>query len=356
VQSPIDRSSISLQLLESGDSAVTTQQKPIESGFGAASTAEEVIAGIDLTGKTAIVTGGYSGLGRETARVLRAAGATVIVPARNLEKAAKALTGIDVEIQPMDLLDPASIDAFAQRFLATGRPLHILVNSAGIMAWPLTRDARGYEAQFATNHLGHFQLTARLRSALIAAKGARVVSVSSWGHHLSPVIFDDPNFERHEYERWIAYGQSKTANSLFAVTLDERDQQYGVRAFAAHPGAVLNTGLSTYVTREEREAIGVIDHEGKPVLDPSQNKKTVQQGASTFVWCATSPQLEGMGGVYCENTDIALVDTSGPATPDTIGESQDRGGVMPYAIDPDAGHRLWALSEQLLHIGELQPT
>jgi NAD(P)-dependent dehydrogenase (short-subunit alcohol dehydrogenase family) len=335
---------------------VATQQIPINSGFGAASTAEEVIAGIDLTGKTAIVTGGYSGLGKETARVLRSAGATVIVPARNLEKAAKALTGIDVEIQPMDLLDPASIDAFAQRFLATGTPLHILVDSAGIMAWPLTRDARGFEAQFATNHLGHFQLAARLRSALIAAKGARVVSVSSWGHHFSPVIFDDPNFERHAYDRWVAYGQSKTANILFAVTLDEQEQKNGVRAFSAHPGAIVETGLATYVNREELEALGFIDHEGKPVLDPSRNKKTVEQGASTFVWCATSPQLDGMGGVYCENTNIASVDSSGPVTPETMGESQVRGGVMPYAIDPEAGHRLWTLSGQLLHIGELQPT
>lgn len=333
---------------------MSTKQLPIESGFGAASTADDVITGIDLTGKTTIVTGGYSGLGRETARVLRAAGATVIVPTRSLEKAAAAMKGIDVELQPMDLLDPASIDAFAQRFLATKKPLHILVTSAGIMAYPLTRDARGFEAQFATNHLGHFQLAARLRPALMAANGSRVVSVSSWGHHYSPVIFDDPNFARREYDRWAAYGQSKTANILFAVALDERDQKHGVRAFSVHPGAILDTGLATYVTREELEAGGVIDHDGKPILDPIRGLKTVEQGASTLVWCATSPQLDEMGGVYCENTNIASLDTSDPMAKRTIGDARIRAGVMPYAIDSATAHRLWALSEQLLHIGELQ--
>jgi len=160
----------------------STPQTPIGSGFDAASTADDVLKRIDLTGKVAIVTGGYSGIGLETARALRAAGAAVIVPARDVERAATALKGKgDIEIQEMDLLAPASIDAFAERFLATGQPLHILVNSAGIMASPLARDARGYESQFATNHLGHFHLVSRLRPALRQANGARVVSMSSWG-------------------------------------------------------------------------------------------------------------------------------------------------------------------------------
>ncbi|MFE0515094.1 SDR family NAD(P)-dependent oxidoreductase, partial [Streptomyces sp. NPDC058964] len=166
---------------------MTTAQQPLPSGFGAASTAEDVIRGIDLTGKVAVVTGGYSGIGLEAARVLRAAGAEVVVPARDVTRAREALKEVDgAETEPMDLIDPSSVDAFAGKFLASGRPLHILVNSAGIMATPLTRDARGYEAQFATNHLGHFRLVARLWPALVAAGGARVVSVSSRGIRFSP--------------------------------------------------------------------------------------------------------------------------------------------------------------------------
>ena len=243
-----------------------TPQVPIGSGFNSASTAAEVIKGIDLAGKTAIVTGGYSGLGRETTRELRAAGARVIVPARDPERATAALAGIDVEIEPMDLLDPVAIDAFAERYLTSCQPLHILVNSAGIMANPLTRDARGYESQFATNHLGHFQLTVRLWPALTKANGARVVSVSSWGHHFSPVVFDDLNFERRDYNPWVAYGQSKTANILFAVALDECGKKDGVRGFSLHPGSIPGTGLQKYLSVEEQRAAGVIDEQGKPIL------------------------------------------------------------------------------------------
>jgi len=326
-----------------------TSQKPIGSGFSSASTADDVIKGVDLSGKIAIVTGGYSGLGRETARVLRSAGANVIVPARDLVKAATAFEGLDgVEIEAMDLLDPASIDAFAERFLASGRPLHILVNSAGIMASPLARDARGYESQFATNHLGHFQLATQLWLALRRADGARVVSVSSWGHHYSPVVFDDPNFERREYDRWKAYGQSKTANILFAVALDERGEADGVRAFSCHPGSIIDTGLGKHLSREELRTAGVIDESGKPILDPGKNLKTVEQGASTSVWCATSPQLNGMGGVYCENNDIAVLESIDPATGWKLGDSTLHNGVMPYAVDPKAADRLWKLTERLL--------
>jgi NAD(P)-dependent dehydrogenase (short-subunit alcohol dehydrogenase family) len=330
---------------------MSTPQAPIGSGFGAASTAEEIIRGRDLRGKVAIVTGGYSGLGRETARVLRAAGAAVIVPTRDLGRATAALKGIDgIEIEAMDLLDPASIDGFADRFLATRRPLHILVNSAGIMACPLTRDARRYESQFATNHLGHFQLTARLWPALRQANGARVVSVSSWGHRYSPVVFDDPNFERRDYDRWSAYGQSKTANVLFARALDERGQAEGVRAFSLHPGGILGTGLEKHVTREELLAFGAIDKDGKPVRDPARNLKTIEQGAATSVWCATSPQLDGMGGIYCENCDIAppvSKELEAKARGDTT-RPPGAMGVMPYATDLEAAERLWNLSERLL--------
>jgi NAD(P)-dependent dehydrogenase (short-subunit alcohol dehydrogenase family) len=324
------------------------QQQPLHSGFDAASSAEDVIKGIDLTGKVAVVTGGYSGIGLETVRVLRAAGAEVVVPARDTERARAALKGIDgVETATMDLLDPASIDAFAERFLDSGRPLHILVNSAGVMATPLTRDARGYEVQFATNHLGHFQLVARLRPALRRAHGARVVSVSSWGHRFSPVLFDDPHFEHHEYDRWVAYGQSKTANILFALGLDERGKADGIRAFALHPGSIVDTGLKKYLAEEDLRAAGVLDADGRPILDPERQLKTVEQGAATSVWCATSPLLEGRGGVYCENSDIAPPMPAEEGREWSLGTRSSKAGVVPYAVDPTAVDRLWELSERL---------
>lgn len=324
---------------------MATLQKPIGSGFGAASTAADVIKGIDLSSKVAIVTGGYSGIGVETARTLRAAGARVIVPARDRDKAATALQGIDVEIETMDLLDPVSIDAFAEKFLASGRPLHILVNSAGIGGAPLTRDTRGYELHFATNHLGHFQLVMRLWPALRQANGARVVAVSAWAHSRSPIVFDDLQFERRDYTPWKGYGQSKTANILFALALDERARVHGVRAFSLHPGSIVNTGLSKYLSPDLLRAAGLLDKDGNPIIDPAKNLKTVEQGAATSVWCATSPQLDGMGGVYCHNSDIA------PRVSDKIAANQFGSmalGVMPHAVDPQAADRLWHVSEELL--------
>jgi NAD(P)-dependent dehydrogenase (short-subunit alcohol dehydrogenase family) len=329
---------------------MSTRQAPIGSGFGASTTASEVISGSDLSGKTAVVTGGYSGLGLQTSRALSSAGAKVIVPARDHEKAATALRDLaDVEIQEMDLLDPASVDAFADRFVSSGQPLHMLVDSAGIMATPLRRDERGYESQFATNHLGHFQLTSRVWPALRQADGARVVSVSSRGHELSPVVFEDPNYEHRQYDRWSAYGQSKTANVLFAVALDRRGQTEGVRALSLHPGGIIDTGLAKYLSDTELRALGAIDDEGKPVIDPARDFKTPEQGAATSVWCATSRQLDGLGGVYCENCDIApladenaLARLGGTPQPD-----QMPSGVMPYAVDTEAADRLWDLSEQL---------
>jgi len=324
-----------------------TKQLPIGSGFGAASTTADVISGIDLSGKIAIVTGGYSGLGLETVRTLRSAGAQIIVPARDDNKAKNALQGIDgIEIETMDLLDPGSIDDFAGRFLATGRPLHLLIHSAGIMASPLVRDARGYESQFATNHLGHFQLTARLWPALSQAGGARVVSVSSKGHRYSPVRFEDPHFERGDYDRWAAYGQSKTANILFALELDKRGREAGVRAFSVHPGSIAGTGLEKHLSLEELVAGGVLDEHGQPILDPARQLKTVEQGAATIVWCAASPALEGIGGVYCENCEVAqLMIESGQGT--SMQDGTRLSGVLPYAVDPAAAERLWKLSEQL---------
>ncbi|HEY4143559.1 oxidoreductase [Pinirhizobacter sp.] len=325
-------------------------QKPIQSGFDAASTAADVIHGIDLTGKIALVTGGYSGIGVETVRALAHAGAHVIVPTRNETKAAQTLAGIsNTRIEPMDLTDPASIDAFASRFVATGQPLHMLINSAGIMATPFERDARGYEIQFATNHLGHFQLTRGLLPALQRAQGARVVSVSSWGHRYSPVVFDDIHFERREYNPWAAYGQSKTANILFAVELDARYQANGIRAFAVHPGLIIDTGLGKHMSREDLKSAGVIDEDGKPILDPSRNLKTVPQGAATSVWCAVSPQLDGLGGVYAENADISPIHQGEVSTSnDARARTSGANGVLPYAIDESSARHLWDASESML--------
>ncbi len=319
---------------------MATLQAPMGSGFGWASTAREVLGSRSLKDVVAIVTGGYAGIGLETTRVLSDAGATVVVPVRTPEKAKQAVLGIArVELVPMDLAEPASIDAFAERFVASKRPLDLLINNAGIMAAPLTRDARGYESQFATNHLGHFHLTARLWPTL--AKGARVISLSSRGHHRSGVDFEDTMFERRPYDKWVAYGQAKTANVLFAVGLDARGQKHGVRAFAVHPGGIL-TDLIRHLSDEELEAMGVMSRTAppggvlhSPITDNATTRfKSVEQGAATQVWAATSPKLEGMGGVYCEDCDVAA-----------IVEETGGSGVRRYAIDPALAEQLWTRSE-----------
>jgi NAD(P)-dependent dehydrogenase (short-subunit alcohol dehydrogenase family) len=316
---------------------VRTPQIAIGSGFGPFTTTTDLIAGVDLTGKVAIVTGGYSGLGLETAKILAGAGARVIVPARDQDKAKRALAATPgITLDSLDLMDPASIDGFAARFLATGKPLDLLVNSAGFMSNDLIRDSRGYEAQFSTNHLGHFQLTARLWPALRRAPRARVVAVSSRGHRFGGVDFDDPNFERRAYDRWAAYAQSKTANALFALGLDDFGQAHGVRAFSVHPGTIM-TDFSRNATKEELRSFGIYDAEGNLIIDPVRGAKTVEQGAATIVWCAVSPQLYGFGGVYCEDCEIAGENPSGDAGP----------GVRPWASGPELARRLWTLSERL---------
>ncbi|MFF2908376.1 SDR family NAD(P)-dependent oxidoreductase [Paenibacillus sp. NPDC057934] len=258
---------------------------------------------------------------------------------RNIEKGQAALSGIPgVELDTMDLMDPASVDSFAERFLATGRPLHILINSAGIMATPLRRDARGYESQFSTNHLGHFQLTARLWPALEQENGARVVAVSSRGHRLGSVDLDDPNFEHREYDKWKAYGQSKSANILFALELDKRGKSRSVRAFSVHPGLIPDTGLGRDLTAEEIGPRPVKDEQGRSLTnEQNAHFKTIEQGAATSVWCAVSTQLDGLGGVYCEDVDIAK------AVP---ADSLEPSGVRPWAIDPELAVGLWTLSEK----------
>jgi NAD(P)-dependent dehydrogenase (short-subunit alcohol dehydrogenase family) len=322
-----------------------TKQKPLNSGFGPTTTAVEALGGRNLAGKTAIVTGGYSGIGLETTRVLSEAGATVIVPARSPEKARTTLAALSrIELAALDLVEPASIDAFAEAFVAGGRPLHLLINNAGIMAAPLSRDSRGNESQFSANHLGHFQLTVRLWPALVQAKGARVVALSSRGHRFSGVDFDDPNFERRPYDKWKAYGQSKTANALFAVGLERRGQTHGVRAFAVHPGTITATDLSRHLTDEDVKASHLVRRpDGSLEPDPAYYRrvKTIPQGAATTIWCATSPQLDGLGGVYCEDCDIAEVIPGDFSLPT---------GVAPWACDPELADRLWKLSERLTRV------
>lgn len=324
---------------------IRTPQQPLGSGYGATTTAAEIMQGVNLSGKTAIVTGGYAGIGLGTVRALTDAGATVIVPARTPEKARQNLAGIpNVEQGYMDLMDPESIDAFAKGFLASGRSLDLLINNAGIMAPPLERDARGYESQFSANHLGHFQLTARLWPALLASGAARVVELSSRGHQYGPVDFDDPNFERRPYDRWGGYGQSKTANILFAVALDRLGAAHGIRAFAVHPGGII-TDLARHMTVEEMAPYGITPEilasgtiPDRLLVSHGGDLKTVEQGTATTLWAATSPQLAGKGGVYAEDGDLAAVRTP---------ETTDRYGVAPYAIDPENAERLWTLSEDL---------
>lgn len=316
-----------------------TPQQPIGSGFGPRTTAAEALAGIDLSGKLAVLTGGYSGLGLETARALAGAGAAVVVPARRPEHAREALAqaGVEAEVGTLDLGDLDSVRAFATAFLDSDRPIDLLINNAAIMANPETRVGPGWESQFATNHLGHFALANHLWPALAAAPdGARVVALSSSGHKRSPVVFDDIMFDRRPYEKWQAYGQAKSANSLFAVQLDQLGADAGVRAFAVHPGGIL-TPLQRHLSKEEMMDFGWIDAEGN-VLET--RFKTPEQGASTTVWAATSAQLDGKGGVYCEDCDVAA-----PTDP----ESEDARvrGVDAHAIDRDAAARLWEVSAAL---------
>ncbi|SFW73383.1 SDR family NAD(P)-dependent oxidoreductase [Chitinophaga sancti] len=311
------------------------------SGFNATSTTSDVIKGIDLTGKIAIVTGGNTGIGLETTKTLAAAGATVIVPARDTAKAKRNLASVaNVEIEPMDLMDPTSIDTFAEKFLASDRPLHLLINNAGIMWVPLRKDSRGIESQLATNYLAQFQLTARLWNALKKAGGARVINVSSHGHQFAPFNFEDPNFLNREYETLQAYGQSKTATNLFALELDNLAKAYNVRAYSLHPGSIGGTELGREAPLELFQKMGFCDAEGNLLPDVAASLKTIPQGAATTVWCATSALLNNIGGVYCEDGDVAelTADTSMPT------------GVNPYSLDKANAKRLWALSEEMTGI------
>jgi NAD(P)-dependent dehydrogenase (short-subunit alcohol dehydrogenase family) len=324
---------------------MTTPQRKLSFGFGPRSTARDVVAGLDLSGDLAIVTGGYSGIGIETVTALAGGGAHVIVPARRTGVARDALEarGLgDVEVEELDLSDLASVRAFTERFLATGRSVAMLINNAGIMAAPEARVGDGWESQFATNHLGHYVLTNLLWPALVAGGGARVVALSSTGHKFSGIRFADPQFTTG-YDKWLAYGQAKTANSLFAVQLDKLGAAQGVRAFAVHPGGIM-TNLSRHVPREEIIAAGWMAEDGTL----SEGLKSPEQGAATATWAATSPMLDGLGGVYCEDCDIAE-----PTVPD--GPEARTSGVDAHAIDPQEAARLWTYSAELTGVDAFAP-
>jgi NAD(P)-dependent dehydrogenase (short-subunit alcohol dehydrogenase family) len=309
----------------------------IASPFGARSTALEVVEGHDLRGRDAIVTGAASGIGIETARALAAAGAGVTLAVRDRAKGEavardlRASTGNQkVWVGELDLASIASVRRFANAIHQQQRPLHLLINNAGIMATPQAYTMDGFESQFGTNHLGHFALTIALLPLLQAANGARVVSLSSSGHQRSDVHFEDPNYRERAYDPWDAYGQSKTANVLFAVGLTARHASDGIVANAVMPGGIM-TGLQKFVPHEEQVRMKWIDADG----NPNPRFKTPEQGASTTIWAAVGSELDGVGGLYLEDCAQAA-----PFSPDVPYR-----GVKDYALDPASADRLWELSE-----------
>lgn len=317
--------------------------------FGAQTTADEVLEGKDLTGRTAFITGGYSGLGQETARAMAARGAHVIIAGRDLGKAETAaqeirgaIPGAEVDTIACDLASLASMRACGEEARGRFDRIDLLINNAGVMACPQGRTADGFETQFGTNHLGHFVLTRELMPliAKAAAEGrdARIVNLSSRGHHIDRVHLDDPNFEHRDYHKWLSYGQSKTANILFAVGLHDRFGDQGITAIALHPGGI-QTNLGRHMTDEDRAWM-----RGRMQAQSDEEMlkafKTIPQGAATTCFTATEASLKGKGGVYCEDCHVAEVDDENPA-----------GGVRSYALDRGNADALWALSERLTGTG-----
>lgn len=314
---------------------------------GAERTTDEVIRGVDLSGRNALVTGASSGLGAETARALASVGAAVTLAARNTKKLEgvaeqiRSSTGnAAVDVTALDLTDLDSVRGCAKAWLATERPLHLLVNNAGVMACPLERTTHGWELQLATNHIGHFLLTGLLVPALQAGAPARIINLSSAGHRLAGVDLDDPHFEQRAYDKWVAYGQSKSANVLFSVELDRRLKDRDVRAFAVHPGMIM-TELARHLDENDIKDLMSRTRErtrggGSDGGGPGMSFKSVEQGAATTVWAATSDALDGAGGLYCADCKIGE-----PGAPE-----HDMTGVSEHAIDPEVAARLWTQSEQ----------
>jgi NAD(P)-dependent dehydrogenase (short-subunit alcohol dehydrogenase family) len=314
-------------------------QAKLGSGLDPKSEPSDILAGKDLTGKVAVVTGGYSGIGLETTRALAAAGAKVYVPVRNFDKAAETLATIKRgEVIPlsMDLGDFASIRRFVAEMLEDETQIDLLINNAGIMACPEARVEGGWESQFGVNHLGHFLLTKGLLPALLAADAPRVVCLSSIAHRRGGVNFDDINFEKTVYEKWTAYAQAKTANALFALGLDMKYAEQGLRAFSVHPGGIM-TPLQRHLDNEEMIALGWLDESGNLSELAASLFKSTTQGCTTTLWAATSEQLDGKGGLYCEDCDVA--DLADENTPRYFGVAQ-------WAVDPALAKELWELSER----------
>jgi len=311
------------------------------SGFGLRSNATEVIAGCDLNGKTAIVTGGYSGLGFETVRALVGAGAKVYVPARRPDMAVKALSefGDKVVVAAMDLGDLDSVARFTADFVATNTAIDILINNAAIMACPETRVGNGWEAQFGVNHLGHFAMTKGLLPAVLKAGAPRIVSLSSIAHKQSDIRWDDIHFTAEPYDKWKAYGQAKTANALFAVSLQAKFGGEGLLAFSVHPGGIL-TPLQRHLPVEEMVAMGWTDEDGNVSEAASKMFKSTEGGAATSIWCATAPKIADYAGLYCEDCDVANLMTD---------ESLRFFDVAAWAIDEAGADRLWKISEAALN-------
>jgi NAD(P)-dependent dehydrogenase (short-subunit alcohol dehydrogenase family) len=311
--------------------------------FGVTSSTDEVLDGVDLSGKHILVTGVSAGLGVETARVLAAHGAQVVGAARDLYKAksateqvrSQAARGGGLELVELNLASLASVRACADALVAAGRPLDVIIANAGVMACPKSETSDGFETQFGTNHLGHFVLVNRIASLL--RPGSRLVNLSSAGHRFSDVNLDDPNFEHTSYTEFGAYGRSKTANVLFAVEFDRRHKDRGVRATAVHPGAI-ETELGRYLTQDVRDALIASINASQPAGMPAFSYKTIAQGAATSVWAAVVATAEEIGGRYCEDCHVAQI---------VEGEGI-RGGVRPYAIDPDNAKALWAKSEDMV--------
>ncbi len=299
--------------------------------FNKDTTTDEVLDGIDLTGKTVVITGGTSGLGEESARAMAAKGAKVTITGRNLEKAQAVADRIDgdVSVEELELGSFTSIRAFAERVLEAHPRIDILINNAGVMASPYMETSDGFELQFGSNHLGHFLMTTLLMPALGA--GSRVVALSSSAHQFAPVMFDDIGFKSKDYDKWAAYGQSKTANALFAVGLNARLKEKGAEAFAVHPG-VIQTELARHMTEEDIAMFsGGIESGAIPV-------KSIPQGAATQVYAATAPELVGKGGAYLADVQIAPIEEA----------TEDFSRVRPYALDSDAAERLWSVSEEMV--------
>ncbi len=305
--------------------------------FGADTTAEEAAGDVDLSGKTIVLTGGSAGLGVEVARVLAKRGARVVSVVRDRAKGEAAATRIreavpnaDIEFAELDLFDLDSVRKGADDIAARFPKIDRLINNAGVMMCPLGRTKEGLDTQLGTNHLGHFVLTARLIDSLSAATPARIVNLSSGGHRLSPLRFEDPFFERDEYNKFTAYGQAKTANVLFSVALDKRFKDRGIRSYAVHPGAI-QTELSRHMGRDDIKTL----MSSRPQNEPMKFK-TLEAGAATTVWAATAAELDDQGGVYCEDCNVA----------DVIAEPGASFGVVSWAVDDEAAEKLWTLSEQ----------